>query len=1123
MSVAKKEEVCSHRLGPRLDEPAVGVPIKKRPVLLSDRLLPSGMPPSMRPSSPATGMAVSVAEAGCSKDTFLNRSVSEETSAITKGNGMFNPQDQRHAKRSFIQSLTEKKGLSLDGSSGIPSRIESGTGNVAPVDDTQSQKFLSLGLRSASRLNGKINSSSNVKEEKVDQGLSSFPSADFQKDAGATNEPKSSSDSSFGRLPNLDLNVPLDPHDLAESLPIVQDSSNILYHETVQLQKAHVPPVPPVSTVSNGLHRNIASTLNLSNAYGLSNKRGAADVTLDLQLKPPARPELGINWKGLAPVPGLSLSLSSKHVEESENNAGLNLSLFGKHINESENNAPNVAVRSEPTVSAKKITREVGIPRTDKSPVEEKEPEEQSQRHVQNDVEKEQPLESQSVGLANNRAEIEKPNGAHQVPGKAALDLNSGIFPNVATANVPLSTERLRDAIRTEAMHADHEVKKSIKCEETTAAIPSPATASVSSRCSPLMATKQLPLGDRDASRAGLRVSASQPSLPTEPACCNPDEANVDCKPTMSHVNSRNAVEVCGSLQSSSNPIPEPSISNSRNRFGFDGMSQGSAEMDCSEDDDNIVSHLSTTNKPHGGTLGNNQTSDSMGSGRNLQKEHDSNTHQNCSFVTNKIDMQGISDDKRINVKDGVFPHSCQNSHQSGNVVNEESKNKQLLGSDKNTPMNNNDSTIRVKTITGSSTADTRRLSSLETSTSPKIESIMEPYKESGSCLEKSTTPKIKSKGCQSPLGEDSHPDGASSSQLHDECGMVKSASERSECDKSKPDSCRTTSVQNERDGQVDDPHWRGMGHPYVNVNRNETWERLMQSKREKNKGEYHGGRHAPDTFNQRRPDYRYGGRGVGSRGNPRNFRGPRMNESELYFDDEPMARRRRPFEDYLGHMQRIPHRRHRSSPMNNQLQGGLMRDMDIDGFSGRDVPDPRLLAHEHMEDLSDDMMEERSPPLIRTDRPYLPHRHHTRRHGSPFDRIEHDDRGMQRNMRRCGMHHGGVEGDSFEPHLHPAQLAELHAKAELTERRKFGERRGHHLRPFEGSPDDDEVILSYGADGDMDFAEGGSGGLPPGELDGRFRRHMGRDEEEEDHMCHGPHGWRDGSSNGSRAKRRRY
>lgn len=115
-----------------------------------------------------------------------------------------------------------------------------------------------------------------------------------------------------------------------------------------------------------------------------------------------------------------------------------------------------------------------------------------------------------------------------------------------------------------------------------------------------------------------------------------------------------------------------------------------------------------------------------------------------------------------------------------------------------------------------------------------------------------------------------------------------------------------------------------------------------------------------------------------------------------------------------------------------------------------------------------------RSPPLIRTDRPYLPHRHHTRRHGSP-------------------------------------------------ERRKFGERRGHHLRPFEGSPDDDEVILSYGADGDMDFAEGGSGGLPPGELDGRFRRHMGRDEEEEDHMCHGPHGWRDGSSNGSRAKRRRY
>ncbi|KAF0903965.1 hypothetical protein E2562_030097 [Oryza meyeriana var. granulata] len=1245
MLVAKKEEVCSHRLGLQLDESAVGVPIKKRPVLLSDRLVPSGMPPSMRPSSPATGIAVSAAEAGCSNATFLNRSVSEETNAVVKGNGMFNPQDQSHAERSFIQSLTEKKGLSLDGASDIPSRIESDTGCVAPVDETQSQKFLSLGLLSASRRNGKIHSSSIVKEEKVDQGISSFPSADLHKDVGTTSEPKSSSDSSFGRLPNLDLNVPLDPHDPAESLPIMQDCGNRPYHETVQHQKTHVPLVALVSTVSNGLRQNVDSTLNLSNAYGLSNKRGAADVTLDLQLKPPARPELGINWKELAPVPGLSLSLSGKHVEESENNAGLNLSLSGKHVDEFENNGPNVAARSEPAASAKKITREVGIAITDKSPVVEvvklapcnenphrtiastvagiermasgclvkKEPEEQSQQHIQNDVEKVQQLEPQSVGLANNCAEIEKTDSAHQVPGKAALDLNSGIFPNVAIANVPLPTERLHDAIHIEAMHADREVKKSIKCEETTTAFPSPTTASISSQCSPLMATKPLPLVDRDASRTGLCVSASKPSLTIEPACRNPDEASVDCKPTIGHVNSHDAVEACGPLQSSSNPMPEPLISNSRNRFAFDGMSQGSAEMDCSEDDDNIVSWLPTINKPHGGTLGNNQTSDDgMGANlrTNLQKEHDNGTHQDSSFVTNKIEMQRFSDDKRINVKDGISSNSCQGSHQSGDVINEESKNKQLLGSDKNTPVNNNGSIIRVKTITGSSTADPPRLSSLETSNSPKMESTMESPKESGSCLEKDKTPKRKSKGCQSPLGkqaassedhvknaavksehqtvseevakaselhprdsdrgEDSHPDGASSSQPNNKCGIVKLASERSECDKSKPDSCRTTSVQNERDGQVDGPHWREMVYPYVNVNRNERWERFMQSEREKNKGECQSGRHAYDTMNQRRSDHRYSGRGVGSRGHPRNLRGPRMDESEIYFGDEHMTGRRRPFEDDLGHLQRIPHRRHRSPPMNNQMHGSLMRDMDIDSFSGRGVH-PRLLVHGHMEDLPDDMMEEgfygphsyrhhtqgdhafihrnrshspgqrrgapvhlhrgrspeamhRSPPLVRTDRPYLPHQRHTHRHGSPFDRVEHDERGMQRNMRRCVMH-GGVVGDTFEPHLHPAQLAELHAEAELTEKRKFGERRGY-LRSFEGSPvgDNDEEMLPYGTDGDMDFSEGGSGGLR--ELDGRFRSrgaHRGRDEQEDGHRCRGPHGWRDGSSNGSRAKRRRY
>ncbi|KAG8096478.1 hypothetical protein GUJ93_ZPchr0013g35250 [Zizania palustris] len=113
------------------------------------------------------------------------------------------------------------------------------------------------------------------------------------------------------------------------------------------------------------------------------------------------------------------------------------------------------------------------------------------------------------------------------------------------------------------------------------------------------------------------------------------------------------------------------------------------------------------------------------------------------------------------------------------------------------------------------------------------------------------------------------------------------------------------------------------------------------------------------------------------------------------------------------------------------------------------------------------------------------------------------------------------VAGDTFEPPLHPAELAELHAEAELSERRMIGNRRTY-LRSLEDRlVGDHDEMLPYGADGDMDI---GGGGLR--ELDGRFRSRLGhrwRGEQEEDYRCHGPRGWRDGSSNGSRQKRPMY
>lgn len=233
---------------------------------------------------------------------------------------------------------------------------------------------------------------------------------------------------------------------------------------------------------------------------------------------------------------------------------------------------------------------------------------------------------------------------------------------------------------------------------------------------------------------------------------------------------------------------------------------------------------------------------------------------------------------------------------------------------------------------------------------------------------------------------------------------------------------------------------------------------------------------------------------------------------------------------------------------------------------------DPRLLDHGQMDDVPDDMMEQRffmphphsqhtlgdhafihrdrshspgqrrgapvhfhrgrspetmhrSPPLNRSDRPYLPHQRHIRRRGSPFDRVGHDERGMQRNMKRCGMHQG-VEGETFEPPLHPAQLAEIHAEAELTERRRFGERRAYR-RSLERSPmgGDEEMLSYHHGDGDIDFADGDGG---PREPDGRgFRNrmeHRARGEQEDGFRYRGPQGGcRDGNPNDSRSKKRRY
>jgi len=632
-------------------------------------------------------MPVTATGTGCREEPFFNIANSD-TNVITKGKGIPDTQIQDHTNTSLTAlSMANGNGVLFTGSSEIPSIADSATRTSAPVAELQLPNFLALDLQLPSRQSGTNNNyGSLVKEEKLDQCLS-----EHHNSVPISNEINASGNSIVGRLPNLDLNILPDPSDSLESLPKMHESGSGLYHHrTIQHQKAQVTPAAAISTISSGIGRNIGSTLNMSNSYGLSHKSGPADVTLDLQLKPPARPELGINWKGLAPAPELSLSL------------------FGKPMDEPKSlSTPNALFDSGTAGSSKKVSEEAAATlMSDKAPVEKivtpvlcnvnpqnatsatvsgidqlpsnnlvkKEPEEISQQHILDGAEKANLSEQQSVGLVISCAESEKTDSAPQGPRKTGFDLNSDIStnnsihngPDVAAVGGPIPAESLPDTSHAKTMPAVPEVDKCVKHEESTSATPSlPVVETGSGHTTLLMEAKSLPSQSNVASPSvRLCESSSQPTVST---VCKPPTS----QPT-AHEDTRqrscDANESSGALPSSSSPEPLPF--NSLENAIVDGMSQGSAEMDCSDDDGNTVSRIPTTNKPHGEPLGNGPPISKDGINSNnlskeLKKEHDSDMHQDCSSMTNKVNIDPIEGDKCIKTKVGVVSHAGQQGLQN--------------------------------------------------------------------------------------------------------------------------------------------------------------------------------------------------------------------------------------------------------------------------------------------------------------------------------------------------------------------------------------------------------------------------------------------------------------------------
>jgi hypothetical protein len=844
-------------------EPAVGVPIKKRPLSSSDRSAPTMPPPLMKSLSSAPEVPDSA------ERSFFN-TAKQDASMINKGKGIINSQIPEHASRSFTLPMANGNGMLFDGSNEIATCAEIDR-SIGQCGESNNTNFPALDLQLASCQNGKNNYDS-VKEEKVDQCFSGFHSAQTRKNVQIASQINSSSNISFAKLPSLDLNMPLDPVESDEVLPALYERGNGSYHGSIQCQNAQLP------AISTEPGYNIDS-LNLPDSYRLSHKCGSGDVTLDLQLKPPARPEIGKNWKGIAPAPELSLSLSGTYIDKP-----MAIS------------TPNDLFHSEPAISFKNVSEEATTLGSDESPAEEAvtpvpceanpqntsptvtgtdkmvsknmvktEPEQPSLQRTLNNVGKAHLSKQQNVQPVNNCAEYEKTDSAPQVPSKAQFDLNSDIFPNnsihngpaIITDDIPTPAPSLPDTATIEATPVvPNKFLKSVKHEEFTSAVPSHAVATVRGDAAPvLMVAKSLSSGINVSSRA---VGSCESSIQPPVSLLEPSFSSTAQKPPASHVNAQEDMtqRPCDALQlqSSSNPIVEPLIHNSQGYAANDGMSQGSAEMDCSDDDDKTVFRLPTADKPQGGPSWNGPTmEDGINLRKKLKKEHDSDTHQDCSSVTNKVSMEDVNGGKCVKLIDGIVRHSGEEEHQREVFAHEESKESHLLKLDKICMLNNTDKNLNdVKTATGACSIDLQRSLTLQNPASSRQSPAT-----LDSCPQKTRSLDIKPGNSLSPHGklaaslkEDYaknaaaktepgaeieevarqsgvHPrdsvkdenlgiDGASSSEPHSLCGRVKAVSENSD-EKSKPDSDMTTSVLNERDRQLTGSQRRDLGYAYVN------------------------------------------------------------------------------------------------------------------------------------------------------------------------------------------------------------------------------------------------------------------------------------------------------------------
>nr|XP_029120264.1 LOW QUALITY PROTEIN: uncharacterized protein LOC105044520 [Elaeis guineensis] len=607
MPISDHEELGVNLLAQQSGDSIAGVPIKKRRFILSQFSSPTqtpSLPPedSERPwkklcileaessasessAQPALGTDFITdgsleakgesldnrdVDTACGHENHMESNVQELElkTAATAIKGTSVVKDSNMDDKSVLLSGMQNNQLlsTLKGPSELPVGDSSGEEKFASSDKSAFQRVASMsGWQLTSSRDGKDTGDSSVKQDKVDHLPLGVRHTIIHNNCSNLSSRFDPVHHCVNRS-NWDLNVPMDTWDSSASVSVMaQDGHDGSTYGGMHKKKLETPPVRMTPGESSNMLQK-SNSLRAGNFSRSSDDHNRADVGLDLQLKPPSRPELRINWGAMA-LPDLSLSLagstidiSSKAVKpEPYEEASQNDSWKVETVSLKSEGFRHVKPEPCDGSSQGKKDSELACSRDNKSAcagmVKSEPPEEPSQDSLKRLTGKSPDIESDNHRLMSYHAE-----GRPDASETKAMDLNS------------------------EAVSVDDDLHDGSKMP-VSAGIPASKSGGATVG---LVSQAVIPDSNKN-DRGELHNSA----------CLFQDEEGNDIKTSdlasksqISEEKGLNSVsETCEVAGQASNSLTEPVVSGGEKEPAvFDGMSEGSAEMDCSDDDNNIAS-----------------------------------------------------------------------------------------------------------------------------------------------------------------------------------------------------------------------------------------------------------------------------------------------------------------------------------------------------------------------------------------------------------------------------------------------------------------------------------------------------------------------------------------------------